>query len=65
MELHRTARTLKLDYYALKERAETGPARREETGAKALAFLELPPVLASGKECLIEVEDDSGRLRVH
>ena len=63
--LHRTARTLKLDYYALKERVEAGPARGEETGANGSAFLELPPVLASGKDCLIEVEDDSGRLRVH
>ena len=63
--VHRTARTLKLDYYALKKRAEAIRGTREESRRKASAFLELPPVLASGKECLIEFEDKTGRLRVH
>lgn len=63
--VHRTARTLKLDYYALKKRAEAVRGQREESRGKTSAFLELPPVLASGKECLIEVEDKTGRLRVH
>ncbi len=64
--LHRTAQTLKLDYYSLKDRVEAVPARREETRANGSAFIELlPQAVACGKECLIEVEDGSGRLRVH
>jgi hypothetical protein len=63
--LHRTARALKLDYYSLKERVEAVPGPRAETRANGSAFLELPPALASAKECLIEFEDKKGRLRVH
>ena len=63
--LHRTARTWKLDYYALKKRTEAVQGGREEARANGSAFLELPPVLALGKECLIEFEDGTGRLRVH
>lgn len=63
--LHRTARALKLDYYALKKRVEAVSGSREEIQANGSAFLELPKALASGKECLIEFEDGTGRLRVH
>lgn len=63
--LNRTARALKLDYYSLKERVEARPGQREETRANGVAFLELPPALASAKECLIEFEEGPVRLRVH
>jgi hypothetical protein len=63
--LHRTARALKLNYYVLKEHVEAALGQPEETEAKGSAFLELPPVLALGKECLIEFEDGTGRLRMH
>ena len=60
--LHRTARTLKLDYYSLKKRTEAAEGRREGNGP---AFLELPPALAAVQECVIELEDGAVSLRVH
>ena len=61
--LHRTARTLKLDYYALKKRVEAAEGRDERNGP---AFIELPSAVAPGRECVIEFEDGRGvSLRVH
>lgn len=60
--VHRTARSLKLDYYSLKKRvlaAEGSPAKHES------AFVELPSVLAPVPECVMEWEDGAGTLRVH
>ena len=64
--LHRTARALKLDYYALKKRVLKAQGN-EEGGReeKSPAFLELPPVLAPAKECLIELQQGTHHLRVH
>lgn len=59
--LHRTARALKLDYYALKERVEAAPKNRK---ANASAFLELPPVALPSKECVIEIADGEGLVRI-
>ena len=60
--LHRTARTLKLDYYSLKKRIEAVEGHREGNGS---AFVELPPALAPVPECVIEFENSAGILRVH
>ena len=60
--VHRTARSLKLDYYSLKKRvlvAEGQLAKNES------AFVELPSVLTPIPECVIELEDNAGTLRVH
>jgi hypothetical protein len=60
--LHRTARTLKLDYYSLKKRAEAAEDRQEGNGP---AFLVLPSALAAVQECVIELEEGAVSLRVH
>jgi hypothetical protein len=53
----RTAAVLRLDYYRLKERAETATAPPQPNGP---AFVELaPPVLAT-KQCHIELDNGSG-----
>jgi len=67
---HRTARALRVDYYALKKRIEGTPAvtASEPPGeAVGAAFLELPPPAWAGcGECTLELEDAGGaRLRVH
>ena len=68
--IHRTAKALRLDYYALKKRVEGASAAIASNtsleGAKA-QFLELPssPWVGSG-ECTLELEDAGGaKLRVH
>ena len=65
--IHRTAKVLRLDYYALKKRIEgasAGTASRLPAGA---TFVELsPPVWPGSGECTLELEDASGaKLRVH
>lgn len=61
--LHRTASVLRLDYYCLKKRVEAIPGPQASTGPP---FLELPPAVAAGRECVIEFEDGAGvSLRVH
>ena len=61
--LHRTAATLNLDYYSLKKRAKATNGRRDSAGP---AFIELPPAMATTRECVIEFEDGTGvSLRVH
>jgi len=61
--LHRTAATLKLDYYCLKKRVEVAEGRDE---GKLPAFVELPSAVVAGRECVIEFEDGKGvSLRVH
>lgn len=66
--LHRTARTLKLDYYSLKKRvaaaaAELGTAAGRDEGHEA--FLELSPALVPVQECVLEFDEGAGTLRVH
>lgn len=58
----RTARSLKLDYYALKKRVFLAEGQPAENGA---AFVELPSVSAPAPACVIEWEDHAGMLRVH
>lgn len=72
--LHRTARALRLDYYALKRRinqeevAKDGVAMRPAAGARAGVtppFLELVPPFGAG-ECVMELESATGaKMRVH
>ena len=60
--VHRTARTLKLDYYSLKKRVL---AVEERPAEKDSPFVELPSAFAPVSECVIELEGDAGTLRVH
>jgi hypothetical protein len=59
--LNRTARALKLDYYALKDRVEAAPKSRTKAPS---AFLELPPVALLSKYCVIEWGDGEGLVRI-
>ena len=59
--LNRTARALKLDYYTLKERVEAVLKNRKMNTS---AFLELPPVALPSKECVIEMGDGEGLVRI-
>jgi hypothetical protein len=59
--LHRTARALKLDYYALKERVEATPKNRKRNTS---AFLELPQVALPSKECVIELGNGEELVRI-
>lgn len=59
----RTATVLRLDYYSLKKRLAASTVAATEP---APAFLELPAGLATGRECVVELEEPGrGRLRVH
>ena len=68
--IHRTAKALRVDYYALKKRVEGASAAiTSKTPAKVAAaqFLELPAAAwAGGGECTLDLEDVGGaKLRVH
>jgi hypothetical protein len=73
--LHRTSKTLRLDYYSLKKRAERRDTPLDQAaGNTAGVFLELPPLgghpvvaaSAGPGECTLEWEDGSGaKMRVH
>ena len=65
--LNRTARALRLDYYAFKKRIERQPATVPHPPAKtASTFLELPlPASAGSCDCTLELENASGlKMRV-
>lgn len=66
----RTARALRVDYYALKKRVEERHAVTASKAAGEVAggtFLEVPPAMWAGSgECTLELEDAAGaKLRVH
>jgi hypothetical protein len=74
--IHRTAKALRVDYYALKKRVEpnaviAGAQQSSTASASKMAaraeFLELPAATwPSVGECTMELEDASGaKLRVH
>ena len=68
--IHRTAKALRVDYYALKKRVEgasAATASQLPAGAAGATFLELsPPVWPGSGECTLELEDAGGaKLRVH
>ncbi len=63
----KTAQALRLDYYALKERVESVPAKRSAVEPPSeIQFLEIPWGASFGRpECVLEFEDGQGvRLRV-
>jgi hypothetical protein len=67
--IHRTAKVLRVDYYALKKRVEGAPAGiASKTPAEVgrAQFLELPAAAWAGSgECTLELEDAGGaKLRV-
>lgn len=62
--INRTARALRLDYYALKKRA----AAAARSGQRAPQFMEILPggLPTPRPECMIELEDVSGvKMRIH
>jgi hypothetical protein len=68
--IHRTAKVLRVDYYALKKRVEGAPAIIASKPPPEVArgqFLELPAAAWTGfGECTLELEDTGGaKLRVH
>jgi len=68
--IHRTARALRVDYYALKKRVEGRAAATASNAPEVTdeaAFLELPAAAWGGAgECTLELEDAGGaKLRVH
>lgn len=67
--VNQTAKALGLDYYSLKERAQThdGSSSRQEPEEQVATFWELPPPQgSSSSECLLELEDAQGaKMRVH
>jgi hypothetical protein len=65
--LAKTARSLRLDYYSLKERIEACDRPRSHEMNPRPAFVELVPQAAAAvSECTIELEDPSGaRMRIH
>ena len=73
--IHRTAKALRVDYYALKKRVEQkaaiagtqrGPAATASKAATEATFLELPAAAWAGSgECTLDWEDGGGaKLRV-
>ncbi len=66
--IHRTAKALQVNYYALKKRVEEGmPAAAGLPADSPLAaFVELPPAPATDScECILELEDAGGaKMRV-
>ncbi len=68
--VHRTAKVLRVDYYALKQRVEEGAAAtasKARAGTAGATFLEVPAAAWVGsEECTLELEDPGGaKLRVH
>ena len=68
--IHRTAKALRVDYYALKKRVEgegASAASDVTEGGAGAAFLELAPGVRVGScECTLEFEDGGGaKMRVH
>jgi len=65
--LARTARVLRLDYYALKKRIDAAGSRLASDREGVTAFVELtPPPPTGSPECILELEDPGGaKMRVH
>lgn len=65
--LHRTARTLRLDYYSLKKRVETANhdgSLRQEINPQFVEFV--PPAPNFFPECTVELEHPRGtKMRIH
>lgn len=59
--LHRTARTLRLDYYSLKKRFDAAGIDGSVGQELKPAFVELIPPIANFPECTVELEHPRGR----
>lgn len=55
--IHRTATTLKLDYYSLKQQVEVAADTPESNRPQ---FVELPPPVTIGKQGLFELDNGAG-----
>ena len=64
--VNRTARTLRLDYYSLKERVDQEAAATSASQAHGEPFMELtPPPSAGPCQCRLELENtDGAKMRV-
>jgi len=62
-----TARTLRLDYVALKRHVESARRQGPPGPEPAMAFVEVrPPEPTAAPECLLELEDPRGvKMRIH
>ena len=62
-----TARTLRLDYVALKRHVESARRQGPPGPEPAMSFMELrPPERTAAPECLLELEDPRGvKMRIH
>jgi hypothetical protein len=63
-----TAKTLRVNHHALKQRiAEAAATPAQPEGSPVATFLELaPPTRTGACQCTLELEDDSGaKMRVH
>jgi hypothetical protein len=65
--LCRTARTLRLDYNALKRRLNSARVQGASGQETAMPFVELGPATSAfSPECVVELEDPRGRkMRIH
>ena len=70
--LHRTAKALRVNYYALKKRVESATGAGNASREDATTFLELaavpptPSIRADCYECTLELEDaDGAKMRIH
>ena len=64
--LHRTARTLRLNYYSLKKRFPLIPGSPSRTQRETTFVELLPPVAAGHSGCTIEMENaQGGKMKIH
>ncbi len=65
--ISRTAKALRVNYQALKQRIDEGAAGTGESAKSAATFLELAPSVQAGScQCTLELEDVSGaKMRIH
>ncbi len=65
--LAKTARVLRLDYYALRKRVEAAACHRASDREGVTAFVELAPAPpGASPECILELEGPGGaKMRVH
>jgi hypothetical protein len=65
--VHRTAKSLRVNYYGLKKRVEAASSNLGLRSGDGPTFVEIAgPLPSGGSECLLELEDDRGaKMRVH
>lgn len=65
--VHRTAKSLRVNYYGLKKKVEAASSNLGLRSGDGPTFVEIAgPLPSGGSECLLELEDDRGaKMRVH